>query len=474
MKGMRHTLIGLSTLTILYACTPTFKTTEQLCNAHVPTRQAVKSYEVSANNEDSEYKLYFEDFLNSLNNLQSKSVDEQGNTVLSELSADEIAVRDFILQKVQEEMNYNYDNEGKVASTTNPLDFLASIVSASDDTTVIDSFVLAKQQMASAIETDDGHCVYRNDQIEYIREDDSFNVLDLFKATFALSYIPSSLADANNDVDQTIVTVFDDQPESDENTTITYAGADRIAPVDFKSSGYSKPQTRQINLTKISPPQILFLNEDYADTKTGTFSFSVANETCTDGTDENNTVKCADGAITKPVEHARCIDGIDNDGDDDNINSQLDEADEADTVLAHSYTIGDGSNSALTNIKRLKVEVDYPNNEVRVYTTKFNEAIYKALDEQGNPIAQGDDNPNPTSDQLILDPTRCEAYNVSKDLTGLNDDVSTEATPYLDPNYEYIEILDDNGDPVLDEDGFVVTTTPTPVFIFEGTDFPER
>lgn len=476
MKGIRHSIAAIASVSILASCTPSHQTTEQLCFSNLPTLQAIQSNEVVNDEIVGGYEPYFQDFFNSFKNLQSKSIDTNGNVVLSDLSAEEIAVRDFIFEQINKDMDYSFDSEGNVTSANNPLDFVASLIATTDSSKLVQSFVEAKQQMASAISKDDGHCTYRNEQIQFIREDDSLNILDSFSVALDLAYIPSALAGPDNKVDQTIIVSYDEDPNSSDDEVKTFAGADRIIPENFVASGFSQAKQRQINLTQVSPPQVTFLDEDYLDTKIATFSYAVLNEVCTDGTDDNNIVTCPAGSTTKPVEHPACNDGIDEDGIDGNINLRYDEADESNTRLLHDFTIGDGSIDALNNIKRIKVEVDYPNNEIRVYASKYSDnTIYKAEDESGNPIAQGSDNPNPTSDQLISEPTRCESYNVAKDLSEQTGNVATTfAAEYEDPSYDKIELEDENGDTLLDADGNIVYQDITPLYVFQGTAITER
>jgi hypothetical protein len=477
MKLLRNTLTGLSALTVLLACTPTFKTTEQLCQAHLPTRQAVQSYNIELYDTDDDgnqvrtigYPLYAEDFLNSFKNIQSKA--ENGD--LSPLSSEEQAVIDFIFAQVDQNMSYTRDTDGTVVSANNPLDFMASLIATIDNSKLVQTFVEAKEQVSAAIAKDDGHCTYSNTQIEFIREDDSLNILDSFDAELHLSYVPSPFVEIDNKVDQTIIVNFDNDAESDTNNSIQFSALDRIAPENFKATGFSEAKVQQMRVINEEPPEILTIDEDYLETKLGTLGYAVFNQTCVDDTEEKNVITCPEESRTKAVEHPACSDGVDDDGDS-TIN--LDVADESNTVLIKDFSIGDSE--ALKNLKRLRVEVNYPNNEIRVYASKFSTAIYKALeDDRVTEVPQGSDNPNPSPEQLILNPTSCEEFSVSKDLFDMQEEeeaVSISATDYLDPGYEYIEVTDENGDPVLDEDGFVQTIAPTPLFIFQGTAIPER
>ena len=471
MKLLRNTLVGLSTLSVLFACTPTFQTTSELCQAYLPTRQIAQNYEVDAKSSDTDYKLYFQDFLNSFKDLQSKSVDENGNTVLSALSSEEVAVRDFIFEKINEELKYSVDEEGNVESANNPLDYMASLIATTDSDKLVQTFVEAKQQMANAIAKDDGHCAYSNEQIEFIRENDDFSILDFFNASLDLTYIPSAFVDTEHTVSQDIVISFDETPDSDEEINIQFSATDFISPENFLASGFSEARQQQVGVTNVNTPSTLTINENYLTTKVGTLGYSVPNEECLD--DEGSITQCPDGSITRPVAHPKCADGIDSDADSPSNEQYEDEADETDTRILNTFTIVE-SNEALKDLKRLKVEIDYPNSEIRVYVSKFIDAIYKALDDDGNPIAQGSDNPTPSTDQLIFDPTRCETGNVEKELSDLNDGAVAVATVYEDPDYEYITQTDENGDAIIDDEGFEVTSTPTPLFIFQGTAIQDR
>jgi hypothetical protein len=462
MRILRNTLTGLSSLCILLSCTPTFKTTEQLCQAYLPTTQATKSYVVNAQASNSEYQLYLEDFVNSFKDIQSKASDGS----LSAPTSDEQAVIDFILLQIQNQMGYEI-TDGTVSSADNPLDYIESLIAATDSDLIVQTFVEAKSQMLAAINADNGHCTYSNDQILYIKEDDALTPINSFEAKLDISYVPSVFVEGDQSVDQAVLLTLDRDPDADAEDKVTYSSLDRIAKENFKAEGYSDASVRTVSIKEFGSPENFFVDDDFTETKLGTLAYSKLNERCTD--DDGVASNCEAGLTVKAVEHARCEDGVDDDGEGF---SNPDVDDESNTVQIHSFNIGDGSNSALQDLQRLKVEVDYPNNEIRVFVSKFSDAIYKAFDADGNDIPQGRiDNPTPSDDQLILNPTNCESYNVSLDLYDAENDISSPSTAYQDSGFDLIQVLDAEGEPVLvdGEDDVYQYIEPTPIFTFQGT-----
>jgi hypothetical protein len=125
-------------------------------------------------------------------------------------------------------------------------------------------------------------------------------------------------------------------------------------------------------------------------------------------------------------------------------------------------------NSELSNLKRFRIETDYPNNTAEVYVSNFREAIY---DSDG--------------ETLIEDPTPCEGQAVLDELFNqfpveereASDFEGVRLTPVADAGYDFVFELNDDGSIKQDENGAGIidqTQLPTPVFTFTGTAIPAR
>jgi hypothetical protein len=96
----------------------------------------------------------------------------------------------------------------------------------------------------------------------------------------------------------------------------------------------------------------------------------------------------------------------------------------------------------LNDLKRIRLETDYETQEVRIYASEYNEAIY---DSDGT--------------TEIHDPTNCEKQAVLDELAALTPGVGVRLTVIEDPNYDLI----------YDDDGNITTT---PLYTFTGTELP--
>jgi len=229
MTALRRTLLIVSSLFVLLSCTPAFETTAQLCEASLPLTLPVPNYQTLANRDSNDYKLYLEDILNSFQNIQTKAVAGVEITPRA-LDSDEQAIVDFIFSKADEYMGYTM-KDGVVDSSSNPLDFMESIIAATDKDEIIQTFVEAKQHLAEAISKDDGICSYRNSNIRVNQEDSDLNILSYLDATFALRYVPSEFEPTSvNTIDQTLFfTLVTPDPEDSESTSqISFSGSDVI------------------------------------------------------------------------------------------------------------------------------------------------------------------------------------------------------------------------------------------------------
>ena len=151
--GFKYLLIFSTSILGLSACTPSFKTTAQECITFSPVRLVAtktddnSEFKVSADSPTNDYKLYLEDALNSLKGIQSK--DSSGNLSLP-ISADENAAIQFILDKANEKMGYVLVDEA-VSYSNNPLDYIESLIAATDKDEVIQTFIDAKENVARSI-----------------------------------------------------------------------------------------------------------------------------------------------------------------------------------------------------------------------------------------------------------------------------------------------------------------------------------
>jgi hypothetical protein len=476
MNALRYPFFILLSLSVLFACTPAFQTTAQLCETSQPVLALTPSYNVLANRENNNYELYFEDFLNSFKDIQSKTTNEDGSVTLSSLSTDEQAVIDFLFAKVSDKMNYVLEN-GQVVSADNPLDFIESLVAATDEDEVITAFVQAKQQMANALTINDSPCNYSNREIEFFQEDEDFNKVNLFEARLDLVYTPSEFVEeANYKIDQTVtLTLGEDIADTDPvsyGKLTSFSAVDRIDPENFIAEGFNPTKVRQITVKEIDSTENFLLDEDYVETKIGTFVNSDLNSACTDF--DNNLITCPEGSVTKEIEHLRCQGGTDTDENETEL------PDEIGKVEVNAFDII-ADHPTLSNLQRFKIEIDYPNNEINVFVSKFGDAILKAVDADNNPIDQTLDLENYTADQILFNPTNCERTAVSRDLfEALTEEEQADfpdgvsVTDYSDTNFDLINDLDDENNNRLDEDGNEIFIEPQPLFTFQGTAITNR
>jgi hypothetical protein len=463
------TILSISVLGLI-SCTPAFKTTAEECITFSPvtltkTKTTDNSeFKVLANRNTNDYKLYLEDALNSLKDIQSKDIID-GTT--SALSADEQAAIQFILDKTNEKMGYVLVNE-EVDFASNPLDFLESLIAATDVDEVIQTFVDAKQNVAQAISKDDSVCNYRNSAITMIVEDPTAaldnNIVKTVNAQLDINYNPfNKISDKN--VDQIILLSLD-EPISDldlfERKAKSFAGINRIAGEKFKASGLSPSEVRQVTISDSETNETFFFDDDFDQLKLGQIVSTFFNTACTDNQGVRTT--CPDTVTRRTPRRDECDGGF-------NSNNE-EQTDETNQIQVNNFNVVNG-NPELEQIQRLRFEVDYPHNEIRMYVSKYAEAILDAIVLDPNA---------PTPDEIIYNPTACEQQAVLDELFELVPEEERNAsgfegvrlTALEDPNYDLIEILDINGEPVLDIDGNKTYTEPTAIFTFQGTEILER
>ena len=469
------TVISLSTLGLV-SCTPSFQTTAEQCATFSPVTLAIaetndnSEFKVLANSSSNNYKLHLEDALNSLENIQSKASD--GTT--SPLSSDEQTAIQFILDKAKEKMGYVIEN-GKVKSASNPLDYLESLFSATDADEVIETFVDAKRNLARAISKADSVCNYTNSGINLVIEDPNIpsnenNIVKTVNSQLSLNYNPDSKGENKDTVDQIFLISLYDEPIEDldisERKAKSFSGITRIADTEFKAAGASLPKVRQINFSDSFINETFFFDDDFDQLKLGQLVTTLFNATCKDAV-TGEEIACTDPTTTRIPQHDACDGGTD-------IDTGLAQTDERNKFQENSFPVVAG-HAALDKVQRLRLEVDYPNNEIRLYASSYAEKILRA----GTDINSYDPNDN---NDIITNPTRCEQQAVLTDLDELVTDEQRNDPDFQgvrltfveDPNYDLIESVDGNGDPVLDGDGNPTYDEPTPVFVFEGTAIADR
>lgn len=461
------TVISLSTLGLI-SCTPSFQTTAEQCATYSPVTLAIaetndnSEFKVLANSSSNNYKLHLEDALNSLENIQSKASDD----TTSPLSSDEQTAIQFILDKAKEKMGYVIEN-GKVKSASNPLDYLESIFSATDADEVIETFADAKRNLVRAISKADSVCNYTNSGINLVIEDPNIpsnenNIVKTVNAQLSLNYNPDSKGENKDTVDQIFLISLYDEPIEDldisKRKAKSFSGISRIANTEFKAAGASLAKVRQINFSDSFINETFFFDDDFDALKLGQLVTTSFNATCKDAT-TGEEISCTDPSTTRTPEHEDCASGAN---------------DETNKYRKNFFPVVAGHPS-LDKVQRLRMEVDYPNNEIRLYASSYAEKILRA----GTDIDSYDPDNN---NDVITNPTRCEQQAV---LTDLDELVTPEErnepgfqgvrlTFVEDPNYDLIESVDSNGDPILDGDGNPTYDEPTPVFVFEGTAIADR
>ena len=460
IKSLSITLISASAL---IACDPSFKTTAQECITFDPVRLGVPSYEVQTDDPNNEYKLYLEDALNSLRNLQSTT----GNSSAQPLSADEQTAIDFVIGRANLFLGYKLKNDGTVESATNALDFLESLIAATDNNETIQTFVNAKNNVARAIAKEDSNCNYSNDAIEVQEEEfiendpDLLNIKSFFNAQLDITYIPPFKTGENSKVNQVINISLNeplpgqvDNAEDAKKLLNSFNGFQRVKPEDFNAIGVSPPEVRQLTVSDADTNETFFFDDDFAVLKLGQIVSQRFNTFCRD--EDNEITTCDAGVTPREPAHPACEGGLDAEG--------VQGPDQTGQVQINHLEVVPGLDS-LTEIQRLRLEVDYPANEIRLYASKYAETILKA----GFTL----DNYDPQND-VIKNPTDCEKQAVLKDLNALVTDEERNAPDFQgvrltvveDPNYDVIETTDEND--------VVTEIEPTPIFTFQGTVIPGR
>jgi len=165
-------------------------------------------------------------------------------------------------------------------------------------------------------------------------------------------------------------------------------------------------------------------------------------------------IQCADNTQTIEPVKDQCNGGNDTDG-----NAQTDLRNRLEERLFDL-------NTSITGLKRLRVETDYANNEVRVYISKYKERVLDA-----------DENQDLATSSFIDDPGTCEKQAILDELAVLTPGIGVSLKLVPDSGYDFIFKEDSDGNPLQDENGSGIideTQLPTPIFTFTGTAIPSR
>jgi hypothetical protein len=446
-------LVILTSIFGIMSCTPAFETTAEKCVTFLPARLAVNDYVVQANSTTNDYKLYLEDALNNLSDLQSTS---NGNTQTPQaLNANEQAVIEYIINKAIEKLNYTIEN-GLVVSADNELDLIESLMVATDPGEVIETFVQAKRNLAEAITKNDSVCNYRNSAIEVQKEtfdsgnSGSTSISDFFKVQLDISFNPfaddtiienaDELVDFNIGISSgkdLLIDIADRQLEF-------FNSFNRMDKKDFTASGVSPSIAKRIDINKIGSSELFEFTDDFIEFNTSEFGIRKPNNFCFE--DDNRTkTSCPEGVLTRTPELEACK------GGDNSI------ANETGQVQKNWLDIVP-NDPELSDLQRVKLEIDYRNDEIRFYVSKFHSAFLRP----GENITI--DNYNPSTD-VIFNPTSCEDTAAREELRILQGKETTtgiSVTRIEDPGFDFIDIKNESGEVIGVQD-------PTPLYTFKRT-----
>lgn len=410
-------ILSLASALILSACDPAFKTTADLCasgqNGEVIigldfTDPDTSPYLTEPGRNSGEYVLYLQDILEAA----------VPTEVISAETQDALDAIDALLNgSADDQFGLNYEmNAGLVTAASNPIDYIESLMASTSDSTKVGAFEDARSQIGQGISSDDGFCNYTNRNIRFVDQDGAsvlFSELNLSYNPFSLivqqSFLLSELQSGLSAIE--------------ERQTVPYFGFLQASSDSYKTEGFYPFRQRSILVN--SPDKLRsLLVDDGKDISVGQVEISTKNVFCED--EDGEIAACDDGVVTRAPAKSQC-DGSDPDG-----------SDETGVLAAHFLALDD----TLTDLKRIRLEADYATQEVRIYASKYNEAI---LDSDGT--------------TPINDPTNCEKQAVLDELAALTPGVGVRLTVIEDPNYDLI----------YDDDGNVTTT---PLYTFTGTELP--
>lgn len=489
---------------MLSACDPDYQDTGNICAANetVSVRSTVPSFEIDTTLGD--YKPYFADIYAAMQLADGEALQDDPtdpadpNYVDNPMTAvEKQALIDSILDIVNSYMGYTLNSvTGSIESANNPLDYIDSLVATTDPGLQIGLFQTAKDQVASGIKANDGYCSFRNYNIKFDKTDRSE---ELSVTPFGLYYEPfrGSLQQ------ETIVSQIFNPDDEANKSVMTYGGVSFLDGSIFKANGFNEPDIRREALVSDESQSTSFLISDRYTNKLfeqfedqvdhiGIVQYINTNTECeaNEDTDGNITgYTCPNGATIRPVTKTACEGGAN--PNDENWTT----IDETNRYQINSFDLG--SNPRLQDLKRVAIETDYDTQEVRIYVSKYNRAIY---DSDGT--------------TLIIDPTSCERQVIQDEIQEMarlagNDEAAIDALPlpeYViaaykarladndpnaidaisppitieDPNYDPVNVYErdpDTGEYITDANNnvvFVETIEPTPIISFTGVTLTDR
>lgn len=413
---------------VLAACDPAFKTTAEQCANNQAARVVVavdnsdpnvSPYLTAAGSSDGAYVLYLQDIL-------------QAAQPAGALDPEHQAALDTLLNKLEDDYDLGYELvNGDVTQAANPLDYLENLIASSDPDLRIQAFVDAKKQIADGLSANDDYCDYQNSNISIVDPDG----IPLLFAEFSLSYSPFTEV-----VQQSllITEIQEDLGSSTQRINVPYVGFFQSNPESYTANGYSEPFFRQALLNTPDLSENLTI-DDGDDLKLGQLIFGTQNEFC----DPDGIELCDNSVNTRIPVKSQCADD----------SGEPEAIDESNKVALRSFDL----NAAHTDLKRIRLETDYSNGEVRVYTSQYNEAI---LDSDGVSI--------------IHDPTSCEKQAILDELADLTPGEGVRLTVVPDLGFDITYEEDAEGNRIQDADGNDIVIEPLAAIIYQGTIIPAR
>jgi hypothetical protein len=416
----------LTSTALLPACDPSFQSTSDQCAQNEDISVIIPAPSLAVKNGADEYELYLQDIFVALEpqTADSLSTDEQ-----AALASVKTIINDFL--------DYE-ENAGTVNASNNILDFLESLIATTDPEKEVELFAIAKRQIATGINADNDFCSYSTRNI--VINDGSDKANPIAFAEWSISYSPFTQI-----VQQSVLIseIQDDLDSSEARQNLPFVGFYQAEADQFKAVGYTQPILRQAIMNGADLTSN-FVIDDGRDNKLGQIAYEQIDSFCdpdqssfdpgiSNTFDPSDFAVCGNGENVRPVAKSQC------DG------SEAGEKNETNRIRSNTFDLGEN----LTGFKRLRVELDYENNETRFYTSDYNEATF---DSDGTTV--------------IKDPTGCEKQAILDELAEQTPDTAVSLTIIEDPGFDVITTTDADGDEVIQE--------PAPLFTYDGLVVPAR